>query len=46
MKNKNGRIIDETITWQEITPGGVVYEAGSAENLKTGDWRTMKVYFN
>lgn len=45
MKNKNGRIIDETITWQEITPGGVVYEAGSAENFKTGDWRVMNVDF-
>ncbi len=43
MRNKAGKIIDETITWKEITPGGIVYEAGSAENFKTGAWRTMRV---
>jgi len=34
--------IDENTTWQEITPGGVIYEAGNASEFKTGDWRSEK----
>jgi pyruvate ferredoxin oxidoreductase delta subunit len=34
--------IDETITWQEITPGGNIYEGGTSKHFKTGDWRTEK----
>jgi len=37
----NKKITPE-ITWQEITPGGTVYEAGSAETFLTGDWRSEK----
>jgi pyruvate ferredoxin oxidoreductase delta subunit len=39
--NKKKTLINETIKWQDITPGGDIYEAGSAHNFKTGDWRTM-----
>ena len=41
MRTKKGLLIDEKITWQEITPGGVIYDSGSAEYFNTGDWRTM-----
>lgn len=37
--------INETITWQEITPGGDVYASGNSEEFKTGDWRTDKPMF-
>ena len=36
------KVITETISWKEITPGGDIYESGSSEQFKTGDWRTMK----
>lgn len=45
MKNKAGVPITEEITWQDITPGGIVYEAGSAVHFRTGDWRSMKPVF-
>ena len=28
--------------WKEISKGGVITEAGSAHNYKTGQWRTFK----
>ena len=33
--------INESITWKDITPGGMVYEPGTSELVNTGDWRTM-----
>lgn len=45
MKNKVGVLITEDIKWQDITPGGVVYEAGSAERFRTGDWRSNRPIF-
>ena len=41
MKNKNGMIITPEISWKDITPGGTIYDSGSASHFKTGDWRTM-----
>lgn len=35
------KIINESITWKEITPGGTIFEGGTAHEFKTGDWRTM-----
>ncbi len=46
MRNKQGQLITTEINWKDITPGGTVYESGSAENFITGDWRTMKPVFN
>jgi len=31
--------INEQITWQDITPGGMVVEPGTASLTKTGEWR-------
>jgi len=45
MKNKKGVAIEETMSWKDITPGGVVYESGSAKHFKTGDWRSMRPVF-
>lgn len=33
--------INESITWKDITPGGMVFEPGTSELVNTGDWRTM-----
>lgn len=38
--------IDESVKWQDITPGGDIYESGNAKFFTTGDWRTMKPVFN
>ena len=32
--------INETIKWQDITPGGAIYEGGTSHMVNTGDWRT------
>ena len=29
-------------TWKEISPGGVVYEAGNSVEYHTGGWRTLR----
>jgi len=31
--------------WEDITPGGTIYDAGNARNFKTGDWRSHKPIF-
>ena len=31
--------INEHIKWKDITPGGEVYEGGTAADFRTGDWR-------
>ncbi len=45
MRNKEGKIITSEISWKDITPGGMVYESGSAKHFNTGDWRSMKPIF-
>lgn len=42
MNSKRAAEIREDIRWQEITPGGAVYEGGTASAVKTGDWRVMR----
>ena len=37
---RSARQIDEQTPWQELTPGGEIYEPGTARAVKTGDWRT------
>ena len=34
--------INKDSTWEELTPGGTIYEAGNAREFKTGDWRSMR----
>lgn len=34
--------IDESVTWRDITPGGMGLNPGNAQLFKTGDWRTMR----
>ena len=29
-------------TWKEVSPGGVVYEAGNSVEYLTGSWRTLR----
>lgn len=36
------KIITPDIKWKDITPGGIIYDAGNAEDFKTGDWRSIK----
>ena len=32
--------IHENSPWQEMTPGGEIYEGGTARMTKTGEWRS------
>ncbi len=34
--------ITESSTWQEMTPGGEIYEGGTSRLTKTGDWRSNR----
>ena len=34
--------INANSTWQELTPGGTIYDAANAMEFKTGDWRSNK----
>ena len=34
--------INEKSTWEEVTPGGAIYEAGNSREIKTGAWRSSK----
>lgn len=33
--------IDKNTPVEELTPGGIIYQAGNAREFKTGDWRSM-----
>ncbi|MDO5724990.1 MAG: 4Fe-4S binding protein [Tissierellia bacterium] len=35
----------ETVTWENITPGGHIYAEGNSVDFNTGDWRTDKPIF-
>lgn len=37
--------INKDSTWEELTPGGTIYDAGNARDFKTGDWRSQKPVF-
>ena len=39
------KIINESIAWQDITPGGDIYASGNSAQFITGDWRTDKPIF-
>ena len=38
--------IDKDTPWEDMTPGGVIYDAGNAKEFKTGDWRSMKPIYH
>ncbi|OQB14994.1 MAG: Pyruvate synthase subunit PorD [Firmicutes bacterium ADurb.Bin193] len=42
MRRKLKLSLDSDVTWKEISPGGVISEAGNAEKFKTGDWRSIR----
>ena len=33
--------INELTPWQDLTPGGEIYEAGTARDFNTGTWRNQ-----
>ena len=37
--------INKDSTWEEITPGGTIYDAGNSREFKTGDWRSERPVF-
>lgn len=36
------KIIGNDVTWKDITPGGLICDAGNAAEFRTGDWRSIK----
>ncbi len=38
--------INESTPWQDLTPGGEIYEAGTARAFNTGTWRTNTPIFH
>lgn len=41
MKNYE-KIVNETCTWEEISPAGHVHAKGNSHDFNTGDWRVDK----
>lgn len=41
MAGKKASEINENITYQDISMGGIITEGGTAKLTNTGDWRTM-----
>lgn len=39
------KMIDTSISWQDVTQGAMIYDGGNAKNFKTGDWRSLKPVF-
>ena len=37
--------INVNSTYEELTPGGCIYEAANSLKFKTGDWRSVKPVF-
>lgn len=37
--------INKNTPWQDLTPGGDIYQAGNAVEFKTGDWRSVRPVF-
>jgi pyruvate ferredoxin oxidoreductase delta subunit len=42
----NAQDINEKTPWQDLTPGGEIYEAGTARAFNTGVWRTNTPVFH
>ena len=38
--------IDKDTPWEDMTPGGTIYDAGNSKEFKTGDWRSMKPIYH
>ncbi len=39
---KENKVLSPDVTWKDITEGGAIADAGNAELIKTGEWRSMK----
>ena len=37
--------INKESTYEELIPGGTIYDAANSLNFKTGDWRSVKPIF-
>lgn len=37
---RQAKDLNELSPWQEMTPGGEIYEGGTARMVKTGNWRS------
>ena len=37
--------IDKNVSWQDITVGGTICDAGNAKEFETGSWRSIKPVF-
>ena len=38
--NRIAKDLNERSRWQEMTPGGEIYEGGTARAVMTGEWRS------
>jgi pyruvate ferredoxin oxidoreductase delta subunit len=36
------RIVSNDVKWRDISPGGIITDAGNSREFKTGDWRSEK----
>ncbi|MDR1101412.1 MAG: 4Fe-4S binding protein [Clostridiales bacterium] len=36
------KIVANDVKWRDISPGGIICDAGNAALFKTGDWRSIR----
>lgn len=46
MSKERKNVITPETTWKDTTSAGDIYDAGNADDFKTGDWRSMKPIWN
>ena len=46
MSVHNNPLYAPTSPWRHLSPGGVILEAGSAAEFRTGDWRSERPVWN
>ena len=45
MKDNKDKMSDhytKLLSWKDMTPAGIIFEAGSSVHYETGSWRTMR----
>ena len=42
LERKKSMEINNNTPWEDMTPGGTIYDAANSKTFKTGDWRSMK----
>lgn len=40
------KVVTPDLNWKEVSRAGIIYDAGNAEDFKTGSWRSMRPVYH